>query len=65
MQIVLADEATKMLHGEFCLPQIHQTIQQIFAGGAGGSNAALPRYPWIVDRFVKGFWRCTRKYTTP
>lgn len=42
-KIVLADEATKMLHGEACLSEIHQTVDQIFVGGVGGSNAALPR----------------------
>lgn len=43
-QIVLADETTKLLHGEACLKEIHQTVKQVFAGGVGGSNAALPRY---------------------
>ena len=42
-QIVLADETTKLLHGEGCLKEIHQTVKQVFAGGVGGSNAALPR----------------------
>lgn len=42
-QVLLADEATKLLHGEACLQEIHQTVKQIFAGGVGGSNAALPR----------------------
>ncbi|CAM9116366.1 unnamed protein product [Discosporangium mesarthrocarpum] len=42
-KVVLADEATKMLHGPECLDQIHQTVKQVFAGRGGGSNAALPR----------------------
>ena len=29
-KIVLADEATKLLHGEDCLPAIHETIENMF-----------------------------------
>ncbi|KAG5186028.1 hypothetical protein JKP88DRAFT_309903 [Tribonema minus] len=43
-KIVLADEATRMLHGEHCLESIRATAKQLFeAGAAGGSNASLPR----------------------
>jgi tyrosyl-tRNA synthetase len=41
-KIVLADEATSMLHGRECLPQIHETIQNMFKG-AGESTEGLPR----------------------
>lgn len=43
-QIILADETTKMIHGDECLEEIHQTVAQVFADGSSGSNAALPRY---------------------
>jgi tyrosyl-tRNA synthetase len=41
-KIVLADEATAMLHGRECLAQIHETIQNMFEG-AGASTDGLPR----------------------
>jgi tyrosyl-tRNA synthetase len=41
-KIVLADEATAMLHGKECLTQIHETIQNMFKG-AGESSEGLPR----------------------
>jgi len=43
-KVVLANEATSMLHGEDCLAQIQQTAKSLF-GGDGGSAAtdALPR----------------------
>lgn len=43
---VLADEATRMLHGEAVLDDIHATAKSLFAsggGGGGGSTDALPR----------------------
>ncbi|CAM9282802.1 unnamed protein product [Ectocarpus fasciculatus] len=62
-KIVLADETTKLLHGEACLKAIHQTVKQVFAGGVGGSNAALPRAKMetaeaeagmaVVDLFIR------------
>ena len=43
-KILLADEATAMLHGRECLPQIHETIQTMFKGGGESqSTDALPR----------------------
>ena len=41
-KIVLADEATAMLHGRECLGQIHETIKNMFKG-AGESTDGLPR----------------------
>eukprot|EP00980_Cylindrotheca_fusiformis_P010415 scaffold2315_cov113-Cylindrotheca_fusiformis.AAC.8 len=41
-KVVLADEATAMLHGRDCLPQIHETIQNMFKG-AGENTDSLPR----------------------
>lgn len=51
-KIVLADEATALLHGRDCLTAIHDTVEQMFkskknGGGAGGGGAgsteSLPR----------------------
>jgi len=41
-KIILADEATTMLHGKDCLAQIHQTVENMFKG-AGESTDSLPR----------------------
>lgn len=35
-KVVLADEATAMLHGSGCLEAIRQTAAELFAGGGGG-----------------------------
>ena len=37
-KIVLADEATALLHGRECLKGIHDTIENMFGGGGGGGN---------------------------
>ena len=44
-KIVLADEATALLHGKECLPAIHETIQNMFSSknDGGGSTEGLPR----------------------
>lgn len=41
-KIVLADEATAMLHGRDSLKQIHQTVENMFKG-SGESTDGLPR----------------------
>ena len=41
-KIVLADEATALLHGRECLDTIHQTVANMFKG-AGESTEGLPR----------------------
>jgi tyrosyl-tRNA synthetase len=41
-KIVLADEATALLHGKECLPVIHETVKTMFAG-SGESTESLPR----------------------
>jgi tyrosyl-tRNA synthetase len=41
-KVVLADEATAMLHGRDCLAQIRETVQNMFEG-AGQSTDGLPR----------------------
>jgi tyrosyl-tRNA synthetase len=39
-KVVLADEATKMLHGEACLAEIHATVANLFSGSAASSSTA-------------------------
>jgi len=41
-KVVLADEATALLHGKDCLDAIHQTIKNMFSGD-GESTEGLPR----------------------
>ena len=41
-KVVLADEATTLLHGKECLAAIHETVQNMFAG-SGSSTEGLPR----------------------
>jgi tyrosyl-tRNA synthetase len=42
-KIILADEATSLLHGPEVLPGIHETVQAMFASGTAGGNEGLPR----------------------
>eukprot|EP00978_Attheya_sp_CCMP212_P027214 scaffold90989_cov41-Attheya_sp.AAC.2 len=43
-KIVLADEATALLHGRECLTQIHKTIESMFSSKGGTANTdSLPR----------------------
>lgn len=41
-KIILANEATSLLHGEECLEAINETIKSMFTGG-GSSTESLPR----------------------
>jgi tyrosyl-tRNA synthetase len=41
-KVLLADEATRLLHGEDCLAKIHATVAALFAG-AGSDLESLPR----------------------
>lgn len=43
---LLADEATKLLHGEECLADIHKTAATLF--GSGGGSADLESLPKIT-----------------
>jgi tyrosyl-tRNA synthetase len=54
-KIVLADQATAMLHGRECLSQIHETIQTMFSGAKGDlqSTEALPRV-FVSSEEVEG-----------
>jgi tyrosyl-tRNA synthetase len=38
-KVVLADEATALLHGRECLTAIHETIETMFKGGGNGSSS--------------------------
>ena len=53
MHELTADEATKLLHGEACLAQIHTTAEALFAaargGGAGGDLSSLPRFELTAE----------------
>jgi tyrosyl-tRNA synthetase len=42
-KIILADEATALLHGRECLEVIHETINTMFSGSGGSSTEGLPR----------------------
>lgn len=43
VKIILADEATKLLHGEECLPQIHETVASMFTDSSStASTDGLP-----------------------
>jgi tyrosyl-tRNA synthetase len=58
-KVLLADEATAMLHGRDCLPKIHETIQTMFQGG-GTSTEGLPRvYLSTADLNQEGGVRVT------
>ena len=42
IKVKLADEATRMLHGEECLSVIHQTVASLYSNsGSSGSSSSL------------------------
>jgi tyrosyl-tRNA synthetase len=51
-KVILADEATKLLHGEACLAEIHATVANLFSGGGSDNTAALPRV--VVEKAELG-----------
>jgi len=53
-KIILADEATAMLHGKDCLPAIHETIKSMFSKGGGESLDSLPRIVITPDALGEG-----------
>lgn len=40
-KVILADEATKLLHGEECLAEIHATVANLFTGAGSSSTAGV------------------------
>merc|ERR1712154_754705 len=42
-KIILADEATALLHGKDVLPTIHETIKNMFQKKGAGNTESLPR----------------------
>eukprot|EP00606_Chrysophyceae_sp_TOSAG23-5_P000009 GSChrysophyteH2.ASY1.ANO1.61.1 assembled CDS len=44
-KVVLADEATQMLHGAQCLPDIHATVEALFAAHSSTGGADLASLP--------------------
>jgi len=55
-KIVLADEATALLHGRECLTAIHETVEQMFKSkkSGGGSTESLPRIFVTADELGGG-----------
>jgi len=54
-KIVLADEATALLHGRDCLAQIHETIDNMFKNKKGSaSTESLPRIFVTSDALAEG-----------
>ena len=59
-KIVLADEATALLHGRECLVAIHETVGQMVksknsgGGSGGGSTESLPRIFVTADELGGG-----------
>lgn len=46
-KVILADEATKMLHGEECLAEIHSTVANLFTGAGSSSTAGTCMGAWL------------------
>jgi tyrosyl-tRNA synthetase len=53
-KIILADEATALLHGADCLTTIHETIKSMFGKGGGESLDSLPRIFLTADELIEG-----------
>jgi tyrosyl-tRNA synthetase len=53
-KIILADEATALLHGADCLTAIHETIKSMFGKGGGETLDSLPRIFLTADELSKG-----------
>ena len=54
-KVVLADEATALLHGKDCLTTIHETIESMFKNqGGGGATESLPRVSVSADQLGEG-----------
>lgn len=49
----LADEATRLLHGDGCLAEIHRAVAAQFGGGGGGSLEGLPRVEVPPERVCR------------
>lgn len=50
-KVILADEATRLLHGSDCLDQIHATVSALFAG-QGEDLDSLPKVPLTAVEVV-------------
>lgn len=56
VKVVLADEATRLLHGDECLAGIHQTVQALFeqsSGDQAGNLESLPQVQLTVEEFAQ------------
>lgn len=55
VKVRLADEATKLLHGEECLAEIHSTVKSLYSKGGGDDLSSLPQIQLeAVDISVEG-----------
>ncbi|CAO5678305.1 MAG: Tyrosine--tRNA ligase [Holosporales bacterium] len=50
---LLADETTKILHGETCLKDIHATVQTLFEKGQGSDLTQLPTFEIEKEHLLK------------
>ena len=55
IKVILADEATKLLHGEECLPSIHATTQSLFQRQGGDDLDSLPKFAIESSRFEEKY----------
>lgn len=56
-KVALADEATRMLHGQECLADVQHTAQALFDQAAGGQVEdldSLPKVQLAAEEFVNG-----------
>eukprot|EP01033_Poteriospumella_lacustris_P000420 gene420-275_t len=51
VKVVLADEATKLLHGPDCLQDIHATVQNLFGRQGGDDLQSLPKVVLEANAF--------------
>lgn len=49
IKVILADEATKLLHGEECLHDIHSTVSSLFGSGGGDDLDSLAKFSLEKD----------------
>ncbi len=53
VKVLLADEATKLLHGEECLKDIHATVKTLFSRSGGDDLESLPKIQLTEKDFTK------------
>jgi tyrosyl-tRNA synthetase len=53
VKILLADEATKLLHGDKCLADIHSTVSSLFGRKSGDELESLPKVELLDAAFTQ------------